>query len=178
MHKTRLPLRMWFWAAYLMATGTPGMSARQLQRQLALTRYDTAWTMLHKLRAGMVDAERSKLSKAVEVDEFEIDGVGHGRQSGRLSGSKAVHCVVACEIRGKGSGRIRMEVILDASGVTLAGFGTGNVEPGAVVHTDGWQGTRRCASRATSGLHAASARRNARVTRSPSCPARIARSRT
>ena len=61
MHKTRLSLRLWFWAAYLMATGTPGMSARQLQRQLALSRYDTAWTMLHKLRRAMVAPDRGLL---------------------------------------------------------------------------------------------------------------------
>jgi len=59
MHKSRLPLRMWFWAV---ATETPGVSVRQLQRQLDLTRYDTAWAMLHKLRGSMVDPNRSDLS--------------------------------------------------------------------------------------------------------------------
>lgn len=140
MHKTRLPLRMWFWAAYLVATETPGMSARQLQRQLDLTRYDTAWTILHKLRSGMVNPNRSKLSGAVEVDEFEVGGVEHGRKSGRLTDSKAVSCIIACEVRGRGSGRIRMEVIADASGPTLSKFVMANVEPGATLHTDGWQG--------------------------------------
>lgn len=140
MHKTRLPLRVWLWAAYLVATSTPGISARQLQRQLGLTRYDTAWTLLHKLRVGMVNSERSKLTGGVEVDEFEIGGVEHGRKSGRLTASKAVHCIVACEIRGQGSGRIRMEVIPDASGPTLSDFVTRNVEVGSTLHTDAWQG--------------------------------------
>lgn len=140
MHRTRLPLRMWFWAAYLVSTGTPGISARQLQRQLGLTRYDTAWTLLHKLRAGMVHVERSKLSGDVEVDEFEVGGVEHGRKGGRSNTSKAVHCIVACEVRGKGSGRICMQVIPDASGPTLSGFVTENVEAGSTVHTDGWLG--------------------------------------
>ena len=40
-------LREWFWAAYLVTTHTPGMSALQLQRQLGIPRYETAWTMLH-----------------------------------------------------------------------------------------------------------------------------------
>ena len=34
MHRTRTPLLMWFWAAYLVSTATPGISARQLGRQL------------------------------------------------------------------------------------------------------------------------------------------------
>ncbi len=36
MHRTRTPLRLWFWAAYLLATHHPGISAKQLQRQLGI----------------------------------------------------------------------------------------------------------------------------------------------
>ena len=32
----------WFWAAYLVASQTPGISAVQFQRQLGLSRYETA----------------------------------------------------------------------------------------------------------------------------------------
>ena len=52
--RTRLPLPLWFAAAYLVTTHTPGFSALQLQRQLGLARYETAWTMLQKLRRAMV----------------------------------------------------------------------------------------------------------------------------
>ena len=38
MHGTRTPLRVWFWAAYLVATHHPGISAVQLKRQLGLSR--------------------------------------------------------------------------------------------------------------------------------------------
>jgi hypothetical protein len=34
-HRTKLPLAVWFWAAYLMATDKRGISALLLQRQLA-----------------------------------------------------------------------------------------------------------------------------------------------
>jgi hypothetical protein len=54
MHRTRTPLRTWFWAAYLVATHHPGISAKQLQRQLGLSRYETAWVILQKLRRAMV----------------------------------------------------------------------------------------------------------------------------
>ena len=37
MHRTRLPLTAWFWAAHLMSTHSNGMSARQLEDQLGLT---------------------------------------------------------------------------------------------------------------------------------------------
>ena len=41
--RTRLPLPLWFAAAYLVTTHTPGFSALQLQRQLGLARYESAW---------------------------------------------------------------------------------------------------------------------------------------
>ncbi len=52
MERSHTPLGVWFWAAYLVASQTPGMSAVQFQRQLGLTRYETAFGILHKLRAG------------------------------------------------------------------------------------------------------------------------------
>ena len=79
MHGTRTPLRLWFWAAYLVATHTPGISAKQLQRQLGLSRYETAWLMLQKLRRAMVAPEREPLRGEVEVDE----GFVGGRRSAR-----------------------------------------------------------------------------------------------
>jgi hypothetical protein len=57
MHGTRTPLQLWFWAAYLVATHHPGISAVQLKRQLGIARYDTAWLILHKLRRAMVAPE-------------------------------------------------------------------------------------------------------------------------
>ena len=60
MHRSRVPVTQWFWAAYLVTTHTPGMSALQLQRQLGLRRYETAWTMLHKLRKAMVRPDRDR----------------------------------------------------------------------------------------------------------------------
>ncbi len=66
---TRTALHLWFWSAYLMSTGTPGISAVQLQRQFGIKRYETAWMMLHKLRRSMVNPEREALVGPVEVDE-------------------------------------------------------------------------------------------------------------
>jgi hypothetical protein len=50
MHRTKLPLHLWFYAAWLLAMLKPGLSAVQLQRQLGISRLETAWTLLHKLR--------------------------------------------------------------------------------------------------------------------------------
>ena len=42
----------------------------------------------------------------------------------------------AVEVRGNGSGRVRMTVIPNASGATLRGFISNTVDAGAIVHTD------------------------------------------
>ena len=44
MHRSKLPLTAWFWAAHLMTTHSNGMSARQLEDQLGVT-YKTAWLL-------------------------------------------------------------------------------------------------------------------------------------
>ncbi len=139
LHRTRMPLHLWFWGAYLMTTATPGISAVQLQRQLGITRYETAWMMLHKLRRAMVNPQREPLTKAVEVDETFIGGPEAGLKGGRQQGNKKL-VVVAVEVRGAGCGRVRMQVIDDASAQTLSGFVTASITAGARVHTDGWSG--------------------------------------
>ena len=101
MHGTRMPLRLWFWAAYLVATHHPGISAVQLQRQLGIRRHETAWMMLHKLRAAMVAPQREPLKREVEVDEFFLGGLEEGRRGGRARGKKAL-CGVVVEVRGRG----------------------------------------------------------------------------
>jgi transposase-like protein len=137
MHGTRTPLRLWFWAAYLAATHTPGISATQLQRQLGITRYETAWLILQKLRRAMVAPEREPLRDEVEVDETLVGGVREGRHVARRHGEKALVGVIV-EVRGRGSGRLRLKLRDDASQKTLTGWVKESVEPGAVVHTDGW----------------------------------------
>src|SRR5262249_28867810 len=72
MHHSKLPLTAWFWAAYLMATHSNGISALQLQRQLAFGSYKTAWLICAKLRCSMLAPGRSPLAGLVEVDETEI----------------------------------------------------------------------------------------------------------
>jgi transposase-like protein len=144
MHKTRTSLRTWFWAAYLVATHHPGISAKQLQRQLGLSRYETAWLILHKLRRAMVAPERERLRDEVEVDECLIGGVEAGHE-GRGPGEKKTLVGVAIEVCGRGSGRLRLAPLTDASGPSLQAFVYATVAPGATVHTDGWRSYNKIA---------------------------------
>lgn len=137
--RTRRPLTQWFWAAYLVTTHTPGLSALQLQRQLGISRYETAWGMLQTLRQAMVRPDREPLHDQVEVDETYVGGPEVGLRGGRELRDKAL-VVGAVEVRGTASGRVRLQVVPDASGPSLTGFVKLNVEPGVIVVTDGWPG--------------------------------------
>src|SRR3974377_175274 len=61
MHASKLPLTNWFWAAFLMATHSNGISALQLQNQLVFGSSRTAWMLCAKLRRAMAP-EREPLS--------------------------------------------------------------------------------------------------------------------
>ncbi len=135
---TRKPLVMWFRAMWYVTSQKNGASALGLQRVLGLGSYETAWTWLHKLRRAMVRPERDRLSGWVEVDETFVGGQEEG-VAGRQTESKAL-VVIAAQADGPGIGRIRLQMIEDASAGTLHPFVQDCIEAGSTVHTDGWQG--------------------------------------
>jgi transposase-like protein len=135
---TRTPLPVWFRAMWWVTTQKNGASALGLQRVLGLKSYETAWTWLHKLRRAMVRPGRDLLTGRVEVDECYVGGLEVGLP-GRLNLNKAL-IVVAAQEDGPGIGRIRMRQIPDASAESLVPFVQDSVEPGSVIHTDGWLG--------------------------------------
>jgi len=143
MHGSKLPLTVWFWAAYLMATHSNGISARQLGRQLGLGSYKSAWLLCAKLRRAMVNPARTLLSGLVEVDETQIpyrtqdDPVAGG---GGRSPEGKMQVVAAVEIIDKAPGRLRLGVIPDASAASLHPFIQNNVAAGTTIKTDGWAG--------------------------------------
>jgi len=154
MERTHTPLSVWFWAAYLVASQTPGISAVQLQRQLGLSRYETAFQILHKLRAGMVRPDQDQIGgkpdEHVEADETWIGGRTRGE--GRGVHHKSL-VAAAVEVRqrkpgtklnprrsGRYAGRVRLAVVPDRSARALGGFVKTVVVPGARIITDDWSG--------------------------------------
>jgi hypothetical protein len=133
-----------------MTTQVPGQSAVQFQRQLALTRYETAFQILHKLRAGMVRPERDAIGGEypVEVDECMIGGETRGEGRGIHHKSIVVGAVEVRSRQGDGkksarrvyAGRLRLRVVQDRSAEELTGFIKENVVIGTTVRTDGWTG--------------------------------------
>src|SRR5206468_1006255 len=89
---------------------------------------------------AMIRPERDHIAGTVEVDEGYVGGVEEGRGGGRKRDSSKAIVVAAVEVRGRGTGRIRLGVVPDVSGLSLVGFVEASVAPGSTVRTDGWQG--------------------------------------
>lgn len=165
MHRTRQPLPVWFWAAYLVTTQTPGMSALQFQRQLGIKRYETAFLILHKLRAAMVRPERDRIGVdwPIEVDETYVGGATQGEGRGRHHKTLVVGMVEVIPRKnalgpepdlpfgqrpehrgghGRGfiAGRLRLQIVPDRKQETLEPMVLANVRKKAEVRTDSWTG--------------------------------------
>jgi transposase-like protein len=140
--RRRTPLTVWFTACWMFASQKDGVSAQSLQRALEIGSYQTAWAMLHRLRAVLVRPGRDRLTGTVEVDETYIGGEEPGLAGGRAKGKKALVGVAIELMEPTGYGRCRMAILDDGSAASLHPFLTESVAPGAKVITDGWQGYR------------------------------------
>lgn len=151
MHGSHVSLSNWFQAAYFVSTFTPGISALQLQRQLGLGSYRTAWYILGRLRKAMVNDNREMLEGLIEVDEAYVGGTPKGKRRGFFRDKPHNKALVmgAVEVRkittksGKSkeiAGRIRLGIIKSTDKPSLRSFIEENLKPGAKIRTDGLAG--------------------------------------
>jgi ISXO2-like transposase domain/Transposase zinc-ribbon domain len=80
MHDSHLPLRTWFLAVALTCNAKKGLSAMQVQRDLGIKSYRTAWYLNHRIRKAMEEGV-SLFSGVVEADETYIGGKFDKRRS-------------------------------------------------------------------------------------------------
>ena len=70
MQSSKLSFLVWYRAMFLMSATKKGFSAKEIQRQLGLKRYEPVWTMVHKLRKAMGNRDAQyTLEGMIEMDE-------------------------------------------------------------------------------------------------------------
>ena len=129
--RSKVPLNKWMLASYLIAASKKGMSAHQLHRMLGVT-YKTAWFMMHRIRAAMVD-DSSPLGgpgMIVEADEAFVGGKQGNRAYRKAAPKKKV---VALIERG---GRARSFHIANIHANTVRGALVTNIDRASTLMTD------------------------------------------
>lgn len=136
----KIPMPKIFLGLYLM-TNKQGISARSLSKQIDVA-YDTAFNLLHKLRAAMSEHDTRYLLKGtVQMDESYLGGhTNRVHRPGRARDTKRV-VGVAVEQRGPNqSGFIHLEALPSASSESLHGMILDKITKGSQLHTDAWTG--------------------------------------
>jgi transposase-like protein len=137
-HKSRMPLRKWFWAIFLMATSKKGVSMLYLQRQLGIKSYRPAWLMGQKIRHAMLERDALyTLNGTVQADEIFIGGK-QTRADLRASGTNKTTFLIGVEEDWKGRPRFvtfeELRAIYDSEIVSAIGK---KIEKGSTVKSDG-----------------------------------------
>jgi transposase-like protein len=145
-HATQTSLQKWFLAIFFVARHKQGISALQLQRDLGLASYQTAWTLLHKLRSALRRRPGQLLKGVVEADEAFVGGFRSGGKRGRGAPNKSIVAVMV-EQREHTAGSAVLAIVPDGSWESLGPTVRGCIEgANATVVTDGHGGYTPLAS--------------------------------
>jgi transposase-like protein len=131
-HDTHLPLIVWFQAITILLNAKKSVSALQLQRDLGIGGYKTAWYLNHRIREAMAEGAIPKLGGIVEVDETYVGG----KKRGWKNKFKNKEVVVGIRQR---DGELRWKHVANNDVETLGKQIKENISPDAkMVVTDEW----------------------------------------
>jgi transposase-like protein len=133
MEDSKIPLNKWLLAFYMMCASKTQVAALQLQRQLEIGSYRSAWFLCHRIRFALkevIPAASGKLSGTVEADETYMGGKKRGRGRGYV-GNKVP--VVSLVERG---GRVRSTVVEKVTGAALDSLLKAHIDRAAHLNTD------------------------------------------
>ncbi len=158
MHGTKKPLCCWLCAIWWLCSNDNGTSAKDLQRLLHLSSYQTAWTWMQKLRMVMASADRIPCRGTVECGCGTVAPAWERDQ-------RALVLAAAESVRPEGiTGRIRMRMIRELSTETIRLFLRDTVEPGSSILAPGLAAFLGDDTLESAGLTAATSSQPVRIT--------------
>jgi transposase-like protein len=132
---SKLPLRTWFKAMYLITQSKKGISSIELGRRLGVTQ-TTAWTLKHKLAQVMIERNAAKRLKGeVQMDDAYIGGLHQGT-FGRGAAGKTPF-VAAVSVTGDGKpDQIILRRVAGFSKIAIAKLAGAAFAPGVHAVSD------------------------------------------
>jgi transposase-like protein len=135
---TKVSLRKWFFAIYMITSNKKGVSSCQLARDLNITQ-KTAWHILHKIRSVFSQNDSSALTGTVECDEMYLGGVEDNKhKSKRTEGTQGRSTKTKKPIFGmiQRSGKLVAMAVENTKAETLMPIIKQFVAENTVVYTD------------------------------------------
>ena len=132
--------RVWFTAAWLVGDAQERDVGRSCGCSWA-SAAKSAWLLLRKLRAAMVDPDREPLAGLVEVDETSLPfRAGRAGPAGAGPVARDKLLIAGSRGRARARGGTRLAVIGDYSAACLAFLSPAAIAEGSTVVSDGWSG--------------------------------------
>lgn len=140
MEGSKIPLRKWCIAIYLLSSARKGMSSIALHKALGITQ-KSAWYMAQRIREGW-DEGQVELDGTVEVDEVYIGGKEKNKHANKklYSGRGAVGKIPVLGAKERRSNNVYAVPVHAANSKTMTGFILDTVAPKSVVYTDEHKG--------------------------------------
>jgi len=139
-HKTRKPLRKWFWMIFMITRSKTGQSICHLQRLLQIGCYKTAWTMSHKIHKAMHERDANyKLGGVLEIDDAYFGERTVTGKRGRGAGGKTSVIIAVGTRRYRNTTKpsfLKMEVTTDVKKVSVQDFVERNINSRSTIKTD------------------------------------------
>ena len=135
---SRLPLRKWAFAVYLVCTNLKSVSSMKLHRDIGVTQ-KTAWFMLHRIRETWAVDTGAAFAGPVEVDEAYFGGLRKNMPKAKreeLTGRGTVGKVAVVGIKDRRTKQVAARVVEHTDKPTLQGFVDEHASATAKLYTD------------------------------------------